>query len=125
MSYPIAEQTQKWCRDLLLMIGAVLLAACGSDHKTEDVASPKEMQQTLEKSVTKGMNLDAAKAFMEREGFVCEDVKGGTWKGRKGLNFLHCKREDGQMIKRRWEVALMHDGKSVSSLEMRTALVYP
>ena len=109
----------------MLMIAAVFLAACGAEHKTEDVASPKEMQQTLEKSVTKGMNLDAAKAFMEKEGFVCEDVKGGTWKGRKGLNFLHCKREDGQMIKRRWEVALMHDGKSVSSLEMRTALVYP
>ena len=108
-----------------MMIAAGLLAACGSEHKTEDVASPKEMLQTLEKSVPKGMGLDAAKAFMEAEGFHCEDVKEGTWKGRKGLNFLHCKREDGQMIKRRWEVALMHDGRSVSSLEMRTALVYP
>ena len=107
------------------MIAAMLFAACGSDHKTEDVASPKEMLQTLEKSVPKGMNLAAARAFMEGEGFVCEEVKEGTWKGRKGLNFLHCKREDGQMIKRRWEVALMNDGKSVSSLEMRTALVYP
>lgn len=107
------------------MISAAFLAACGPEQKTEDVASPKEMQQMLEKSVPKGMRLDAAKAFMEREGFVCEDMKGGTWKGRKGLNFLHCKREDGQMIKRRWEVALMHDGKSVSALELRTALVYP
>ena len=109
----------------MLMTFVAFFAACGPAHKTEDVASPKEMQQTLEKSVPKGMGLDAAKAFMEGEGFVCEDVKGGTWKGRKGLNFLHCKREDGQMIKRRWEVALMHDGRSVSSLEMRTALVYP
>jgi hypothetical protein len=108
-----------------MMIAAGLLAACGSEHKTEDVASPKEMLQTLEKSVPKGMGLDAAKAFMEGEGFHCEDVKEGTWKGRRGLNFLHCKREDGHMIKRRWEVALMHDGRSVSSLEMRTALVYP
>ena len=107
------------------MSAAMLFAACGSDHKTEDVASPKEMLQTLEKSVPKGMNLAAARAFMEGEGFVCEEVKEGTWKGKKGLNFLHCKREDGQMIKRRWEVALMNDGKSVSSLEMRTALVYP
>jgi hypothetical protein len=125
MSHPIAEQPQKRFRGLLLTLVATFFVACGPDHKTEDVASPKEMQQTLEKSVTKGMGLDAAKAFMEREGFFCEDVKGGTWKGRKGLNFLHCKREDGQMIKRRWEVALMHDGKSVSSLELRTALVYP
>jgi hypothetical protein len=125
MSHPIVEHLQKWRLGLPMMIVAMLLAACGPEHKTEDVASPKEMQQTLEKSLPKGTSLEAAKVFMEGEGFVCEDVKGGTWKGRKGLNFLHCKREDGQMIKRRWEVALMHDGRSVSALEMRTALVYP
>ena len=125
MSHHTPLFAPKWFRNLLLIISAILLAACGSGHKTEDVASPKEMQATLEKSVQKGMQLQAARAFMEGEGFVCEDVKGGTWKGRKGLNFLHCKREDGQMIKRRWEVALMHDGKSIASLEIRTALVYP
>lgn len=125
MSHAMTEHVKKWSTGFLLISLTALFAACGPEHKTEDVASPKEMLQTLEKSVPKGTGLDAAKLFMEGEGFVCEDVKGGTWKGKKGLNFLHCKREDGQMIKRRWEVALMHDGRSVSSLEMRTALVYP
>jgi hypothetical protein len=125
MSHPLAERTVNWLKHFAVVASCLLTLSCEKEHKTEDVASPKQMQETLEKSVPKGTALETAKVFMEGEGFVCEDIKGGTWKGRKGLNFLQCKREDGQMIKRRWEVALMHDGKTVSAMEMRTALVYP
>lgn len=125
MFYPLAKSAVTWLKSFVVMVVSALLVSCEQAHKTEDVASPQQMKATLEKSVTKGMALEAAKVYMEGEGFACEDIKGGTWKGRKGMNFLHCMREDGQMIKRRWEVALMHDGRTVSDLEMRTALVYP
>jgi hypothetical protein len=125
MSYVLVQRNLSWLKYSVLIVVTALLVSCEQAHKTEEVVSPQQMQATLEKAVPKGMALEDAKGFMESEGFVCEEVKGGTWKGKKGLTFLHCKREDGQMIKRRWEVALMHDGKTVSALEMRTALVYP
>ncbi len=125
MSDPTGQSSVNRLKYLSVIVSSALLFSCEQAHKTEEVASPKEMQAMIEKAVPKGMALDTAKVFMEGEGFVCEEVKGGIWKGRKGLNFLHCKREDGQMIKRRWEFALMHDGRTVSDLEMRSALVYP
>ena len=125
MSHTLANSAVNSLKCFAVIVVAALLVSCEKAHKTEDVVSPQQMQQTLEKSVPKGMALETAKVFMEGEGFACEEIKGGTWKGKKGLNFLHCKREDGQMIKRRWEVALMHDGRSVSSMDIRTALVYP
>ena len=117
MSDPTGQSSVNRLKYFSVIISGALLISCEEAHKTEEVASPKEMQAMIEKAVPKGMALDMAKVFMEGEGFVCEEVKGGIWKGRKGLNFLHCKREDGQMIKRRWEFALMHDGRTVSDLE--------
>ncbi len=45
--------------------------------------------------------------------------------GRRGGDYLRCIRDDGQLIKRRWDVALIHEGGRVTSVDLRAALVYP
>ena len=45
--------------------------------------------------------------------------------GRRGLDYLRCIRDYGQLIKRRWDVALIHDGGRVTSVDVRALLVYP
>jgi acyl-CoA synthetase (AMP-forming)/AMP-acid ligase II len=68
----------------------------------------------------------AAKAFMESEKFEVTEMTKAKWKGKGGLTFLQCLRKDGSPpIFRTWEVAMMNDGKVITSIEARTALLYP
>ncbi len=108
------------------MLCAVLLGivGCGPAHETEEL-SPKEMQSQLQKAMPKGMKLAEARQYMEKEGFQCEMVVDGEWKKKKVPRFMKCSREDGKMIKRKWDVAVMHDGDKVVNVDLRTALVYP
>lgn len=105
----------------VLLLG---VAACGPRQETAEL-SPKEMQAKLNEAMPKGATLANAREFMEKEGFACEMVVDGEFKKKKIHRFLLCTRQDGQMIKRRWDVAVVHDGEKVLSVDMRTALVYP
>jgi hypothetical protein len=106
------------------MVLGVFLGACESKPDTAEL-SPKEMQKKLQEVLPKGMKLQQAREYMEREGFACEMIANGEWRKKKVPRFMHCKREDGQMIKRRWEVAVVHDGESIVSVDVRNALIYP
>ena len=100
------------------------LSACGPRQETAEL-TPKEMQAKLNEAIPKGMEIARAQEFMEKEGFACEAVVDGEWRKKKVSRFVHCLREDGKMIKRKWDVALIHDGVKILSVDMRTALVYP
>jgi hypothetical protein len=100
------------------------MVACGPQQETAEL-SPKEMQKKLHDAMPKGMKLEEARHYMEKEGFKSELVVDGEWRKKKVPRFMHCTREDGQMIKRRWDVAVIHDGEHVVSVDMRTALIYP
>ena len=112
----------------IFLCGTVAFAGfgCGPSHPTAEVTNSKEMAQALSASITKGIPLAAAQAFMEKEGFECTPMTKAKWKGKGEFNYLLCKREDGSPpIKRLWEVAVMHEGGVVSGLDARTALMYP
>lgn len=114
-------------RSFLLPLWGVLfigLAGCGPSQETAEL-TPKEMQKKLQEALPKGFKLQEARHYMEKEGFECEMVVDGEWKKKKVARFMHCKREDGKMIKRRWDVAVVHDGDKVVSVDVRTGLVYP
>ncbi|RFC46294.1 MAG: hypothetical protein DVB28_000130 [Verrucomicrobia bacterium] len=84
------------------------------------------MIAALSAKVPKGTGLAMAKTFMESEKFEVTELTKAKWKGKSGLTFLQCVRRDGSPpIFRQWEVALMNDGKVVTSIEARTWLVYP
>jgi hypothetical protein len=100
------------------------LAACGPRQETAEL-TPKEMQAKLNQAMPKGTALARAREFMEKEKFDCEAIVDGEWKKKKVPRFLLCTRQDGKMIKRKWDVAVIHDGEKVLSVDMRTALVYP
>jgi hypothetical protein len=113
---------------LLLLWGVLCLGgltACDS-KQTADIGNSKEMIAALNEKVPKGTPVATAKAFMESELFQVEDLKKGKWKGKSDVTFLKCTRKDGSPpIFRQWEVALINDGKVVTSIEARTALLYP
>jgi hypothetical protein len=84
------------------------------------------MISILSGKVPNGTPVAVAKKFMEAEKFEVVETEKGRWKGRECLNFLYCTRKDGTPpIFRQWEVAVMTNGKVVTAIEARTALLYP
>lgn len=84
------------------------------------------MLAALSPKLPVGTPIASAKEFMAKEGFELEEMKKAKWKGKGPFEYVLCKRDDGiPPIKRRWEVALMHDGKNLTMIDVRTALLYP
>ena len=113
---------------------ALLLATLplhfGCDQPSANVGAEltksSEMLKLLEPKLPAGMPLEAARTYMISQGFNVEEKKHEMFTGKGPFDFLVCIRLDGDPpIKRRWEVAVIHDSKGVSSLLCRTALVYP
>lgn len=111
---------------LIVTCALALLALTGCNDSTENAESPQVMKDLLTEKLPKGLELSAAKALMEKEGFQCElKVKTG-WKKRASVDFLECKREDGSPpIFRIWDIAIFHDGKKITEFDVRSALKYP
>ena len=82
------------------------------------------MKLQLEQAVARGMLLAAAHETMRRRG-CCEPVKAGVWKQWRRMDYLRRVRDDGQVIKRRWDVAIPHSEASVTAVDLRAALIYP
>lgn len=110
-----------------LFIGAwaICSMACAPRRNSFEVDSPQRMKLRLEQAVPRGMLLADAHEIMRRQGFSCEQVKAGVWRQRRRLDYLRCVRDDGQMIKRRWDVAILHHETRVTAIDLRSALVYP
>ena len=101
------------------------LGGCNNDS-TQNAESPQLMKELLTVKLTKGLELSAAKALMEKEGFNCEVKEKTFWKKRGVVDFLECKRTDGSPpIFRIWDVAIFHDGTKVTDFDVRSALKYP
>jgi hypothetical protein len=111
---------------LLLLAGLVCLTGCEPKSPTAELNTSKEMLAVLSPKLPVGTPIGSAREFMAKEGFELEEMKKAKWKGKGPFEYVLCKRDDGvPPIKRRWEVAVMHDGKNVTMLDVRTALLYP
>ncbi len=110
---------------LTCVLSLLLLGGCGKDS-TENAESPQVMRELLAVKLPNGLELSAAKALMEKEGFACELKEKTFWKKKGVIDFLQCKRQDGSPpIFRMWDVAVFHDGTKVTGVEVRSALKYP
>lgn len=101
------------------------LGGCNNDS-TQNAESPQIMKELLTEKLPKGLELSAAKALMEKEGFECVLKEKTFWKKKGVVDFLECKRTDGSPpIFRIWDVAVFHDGTKVTGFDVRSALKYP
>lgn len=115
----------------MLVLGAACavlggLSGCNSkEEKGSEEMKPEEMLSLYQSKIPVGTTVTVARSLMQQDGFDVSNMENRTWKGRKGLTFLRCVRDDGKMIKRRWEFAVMHNGLTVTAIELRPGLVYP
>jgi hypothetical protein len=100
-----------------------VLTGCDS-RKTAKVSKPEDMYKAIKELVPVGMGITEAQKTMTDEGFSVENRKVGKWKGRSAMH-LYCLREDGQIIKRRWEFALFYEAQNVTGLDIKSGLVLP
>jgi hypothetical protein len=115
-------------RGISYLLFLPLLCSVGCDDKGEtgNAVSLEEMREKLNHLLPKGTKVQTAKDLMSKEGFSCELRSNAKWKGKAGLDYLHCTREDGSPpVKLLWEVAVFHDASGVLNVDPRRALVYP
>ena len=93
------------------------------------------METTLTERIPIGTPVAEAQRFMEREGFECRDHVNGTFIERRHwtdkeprherLTFIECSRaqslgsrkgSSGLLMTRKWDVALVNDGKVVTEI---------
>jgi hypothetical protein len=109
-----------------LFLPLLCFAGCEDKGETGNAVSLEEMREKLNHLLPKGTGIQAAKDLMVKEGFFCEPRVNAKWKGKAGLDYLHCTREDGSPpVKLLWEIAVFHDASGVLSVDVRRALVYP
>ena len=110
---------------VFVTLTALLLVLVGCDsRKTAKVSKPEDMYKAIKELVPVGVGLAEAQKTMTDEGFSVENRKDGQWRGKPSRH-LYCMREDGQIIKRRWEFALFYEAQSVTGLDIKTGLVLP
>ena len=110
---------------VFVTLTALLLVLVGCDsRKTAKVSKPEDMYKAIKELVPVGVSLAEAQKTMTDEGFSVENRKDGQWRGKPSRH-LYCMREDGQIIKRRWEFALFYEAQSVTGLDIKTGLVLP
>lgn len=102
-----------------------VMAGCAQQRRSLEIESPQQMRIQIEKAVPCGTPLKKAHETMCDRGFSCEFVQRGRWREQRRVDYLRCIRDDGQLIKRRWDVAIIHNGERVTSVDLRAALVYP
>ncbi len=108
---------------VVVFLSCGFLVGCDS-RKTAKVSKPEEMYKAIKEIVPQGTALAVAEKSMTDEGFTVENRKDGKWKGREA-RYIYCLREDGQIIKRRWEFALFYETQTVTGIDLRTGLILP
>jgi hypothetical protein len=117
-------------RQLLLCTSIVgsyfFVAGCAtSSGLTRGIKEPSDMQRIVRTAVPPGSDLQDAQRFMEKEGFHCSRQTNTSFGGRIGIDYLWCDRSDGGVVKRRWQVAIVHQNGKVSEILATTGLVGP
>jgi len=109
---------------LVAGVSFCFLSGCNSTPDDTD-ENPELMLSNYQAKIPVGTSVRNARAIMEADGFVVTETQQAKWKGKNGFTYLRCIRDDGIVIKRRWEFALMHNGQFITAVEVRPGLVYP
>ena len=109
----------------MVVVTGMVVGLVGCRQKPSEEVSKEDMLSTYKEKIPVGTSLKDARAIMEADGFVITEKVNARWRGKNGFTFLCCVRDDGMVIKRRWEIALMHNGQFVTGVDIRPGLVYP
>lgn len=109
-----------------LMLVVVTMPGCvGPPSATRGIEEPQRMVEAVVGKVPIGTSIKEAQRFMESEGFDCKLRTRAEFLDRSQIDYLDCNRDEGDLVKRRWQVALVHrDGKLVEVLSS-TGLIGP
>lgn len=122
-------------RNLLLSMAFFAIGCAHAAQLTRSIDDPMIMKATLEERIPVGTPIAEAQQFMEKEGFECREHLNGTFVERRSLRdkeprherlmFVECSRAQrfntGESDGRRpqsskWDVALVNDGKVVTTI---------
>ena len=113
-------------RAVCLTLIVVAAPGCaGARSATREIDKPERMVQAVMNGVPIGTPVDEAQRFMEGEGFQCRREANAKFLDRGGLDYLYCNRYGGSIVKRRWQVAVVHRGGKVVEVLASTGLVNP
>ncbi len=108
------------------MLIVVAAPGCaGTRSATRGIDEPERMAEAVISGVPIGTPVDEARRFMEREGFQCRRKANAEFLDRGGLDYLYCNRYEGGIVKRRWQVAVVHREGKVVEVLASTGLVGP
>src|SRR5262245_26147337 len=109
-----------------LTIFFAMSAGCGSSNSvTRGIQEPPRMIEVILGKTPVGTSLPDDERFMQSEGFKCSQPTNGEFLGRRSLDYLYCDRSDGEIVQRRWQVAIVHREGKVSEVLASTGLVGP
>lgn len=118
---------------------APLFSGCAG-WRTFGITDRAVMREFLLEAVPIGTNVKDAQAFMVREGFSCtiernssfserndDDPERGPHRTLEGIDYLYCDRTELAhfLIDRRWQIAFVLNGETVSDLIVNVGLIGP
>ena len=114
-------------RHLLLAVALSVAGCAGARAVTHGISDPPKMISTLREHVPVGTPVSDAQAFLEREGFKCQQKTNAPFGDRVGLDYVYCdrSRSEGGVVSRRWQIALVHRDGKVTEILATTGLIGP
>lgn len=106
-------------RSLCLVFLACFMAGCtASQHVTRNIKDSSTMTRVILKALPPGTPLEKAAQFMTDQGFVCSYVQNESFMDRNNIDYVYCCRTDsGELVKRKWFVAIVVvDGRVIEIL---------
>lgn len=112
------------------LLGSVLLVAAVSGCcQVDKDQTANEMKGKLESAIPVGTSANAAEARLRERGFEVVRMTDASFvEGqhvREHADFIYGDRMDGCIVKRRWQVAAVLNGDSVSEIVVSTGLEGP
>jgi hypothetical protein len=107
---------------------ALLLASAfgctNSRTVTNGIEEPSRMVEVILTKLPVGTPIEDAQVFMEREGFKCSSSTNAAFGDRTGLDYVTCDRLEGsEPVRRRWQVAVVHQSGKVVEVLASTGLI--
>jgi hypothetical protein len=113
-------------RAFLASAALIAMTGCaGTRPSTRGIEEPPRMVEAVLGHAPVGTPIDDAQRFMEREGFDCRRETNAEFLDRKGLDYIYCDRSEGGVVRRRWQVALVHRDGQITEVIASTGLVGP
>ncbi len=112
----------------LLFLGYTAACGCGPRRAAD---TPAAMKAALQQLIPSGTPLDQARRTMEKAGYKVTDETSASFSEEgvvhRGINYLYCDCTERAhlIIERRWQIALIYTGDSVSDILVSMGLTGP